>query len=72
MWICVYPHWLMNFNSKNGKKRSFLMKRKDQCHLSQWVEWAYGVQPWKEKRLLCEFVFVLIDERNLILKNGGK
>ena len=27
---------------------------------------------WKERRLLCESMFILIDERTLILKNGGK
>ena len=26
-WIHVYPNWKTNFNSKNGKKRSFVMKQ---------------------------------------------
>ena len=28
MWICVYPNWKMNFNSKNGGKRSFSYETK--------------------------------------------
>ena len=31
---------------------------------------AYGAQTSKEKRLLCESVFVLIDTQTLILKIG--
>ena len=46
----------------------FFMKPKHQCHLSQ----AYGTQTWKERRLLCEFVFVIIHTQTLILKNGWK
>ena len=23
LWICVYPNWKMNFNSKNARKKSF-------------------------------------------------
>ena len=48
------------------------MKPKHQCHSSQWVEWVYGAQSWKEKRLLCEYVFVPFDKRTLNLKNSGK
>ena len=36
MWIHVYPNWKMNFNSKNGNKRSFSYETKHQYHLSQW------------------------------------
>ena len=50
----------------------YAMKPKYQCHFSQWEEWVYGAQSWKEKRLLCEFVFVLIGKWTLILKNGTK
>ena len=49
----------------------FVMKSKHECHLSQWGEWVYGAQSWKEIRLLCESVFIPIDKRNLNLKNGG-
>ena len=53
-------------------RKDFPIKPKHQCQLSQRVEWVYGAQSWKEGRLLCDFVFVLIDRRTLILKNGGK
>ena len=54
------------------KREAFLMKPKHQCQLSQWVEWVYRAQSWKERRLLCESIFVLVDKWTLILKNGGK
>ena len=57
---------------KNGGKRSFSMNPKRQCHSSQWRDWVYGAQSWKEKRLLCEFVFVPNEKQTLILKNGGE
>ena len=50
----------------------FLMKPKHQFHLLQWVEWVYVTQSWKERRLLCVSVFVLIDKQTLIQKNGEK
>ena len=54
------------------ESKDFLMKPKYQCHLSQWVERVYGAHSWKERRLLCEFMFVLIKKWTLILKNGGE
>ena len=54
------------------EKEAFLMEPKHQCHLSQWGEWVYVAQSWKEKRLLCESVFVPIDKWTLALKNDGK
>ena len=54
------------------ERETSFMKPKHQCHLSQWVELAYVAQTWKERRLLCESEFVLIDTRTLILKNGWK
>ena len=33
---------------KNGGNKTFPMKQKRKCHLSQWGECAYGAQPWKE------------------------
>ena len=39
----------------------FLMKRKPQHHLSEWGECVFGAQLQKDKRLLCESVFVQID-----------
>ena len=46
---------------KNGGKSSFSYKTKVSIHLSQWVEWIYGAQSLKEKRLLCQFVFIPIE-----------
>ena len=58
----------MNFNSKYGSKRIFSCESKASIHLSQWGEWICGAQPLKEKRLLCESVFILIERRTLIQK----
>ena len=44
------------------------MKPMLQYHLSQLGECVYGTQTWKEKRLLCESMFVQIDERTLNLE----
>ena len=68
MWIHVYPNWKTNLNSKNGRKTSFLMKSKHQNHLSQRGEYEYGAQTWKERRLLCESMFIPIERRTWILK----
>ena len=57
---------------KMVKREVFLMRPKHQCHLSQLGEWVYDSQSWKERRLLCESVFIQIDKRTLILKNYGK
>ena len=48
--------------------KAFLTKPKHQCHSSQWGEWVCGAQSWKERRLLCESVFVPIGKQTLILK----
>ena len=53
---------------KVGEKDVFLMKPKHQHHLSQWGECVHGAHSWKEGRLLCESVFIQINERRLILK----
>ena len=42
------------------EREAFLMKPKHEYHLSQWGNSAYGAQPLKEKRLLCESIFILI------------
>ena len=57
----------MNFDSKNGGKWSFSHETKASIPLSQWGEWIFGAQPFKV-RLLCESVFVQIDDWKLILK----
>ena len=54
------------------EREAFLLKPKHQLHLSQWREWVYGAQLWKERRLLCEFMFVLNGKWTLTLKNNGK
>ena len=46
----------------------FPMKPKLQYHLSQWGECVYGALSWKERRLLCEFVFIPIERRTSNLK----
>ena len=49
-------------------RKVFFMKPKHQYHLSQWGEWVYGAQSWKQSRLLWESMFVPIDRWTLILK----
>ena len=44
------------------------MKPKHQNHLSQYVESNYGAQWWKEKRLLCESMYIPIERQTWILK----
>ena len=34
---------------KMMEREAILMKPKHQSHLSQWGEWVYGAQSWKEK-----------------------
>ena len=58
----------MNFNSKNGRKKSFSYETKVSIHLSQRGEWICGGQPLKEKRLLCKSMFLPIERWTLILK----
>ena len=53
---------------KSGGKWSFSYGTKALIHLSQWGEWIRGAQSIKEKRLLCEFIFILIEKRTSILK----
>ena len=50
------------------EREVFLMKPKQQYHLSQWRECVYGAQWWRERRLFCESVFVQIEWCTLILK----
>ena len=54
------------------EREVFLMKPSHQYHLSQRGEWICGAKSLKEKRLLCEFVFIPTDRQTLIPKNGGK
>ena len=50
------------------EREACFMKPKYQCRLSQRGEWVYGAQSRKERRLLCESMFVPIDKWNLTLK----
>ena len=54
MWIYVYPNWKMNFNSKNGNKRSFSYETKASisfipmrrtCLWCPIMKWDYYVNP---------------------------
>ena len=67
MWIHVYPNRKMNFDSKKGRKGSFSYETKASISLSQWEECVYGTQWWKERRLLCESIFIPIGRQTLIL-----
>ena len=53
---------------KMAERQVFLMKPKHQNHLSQWGEYDYGAQSWKERRLLCESMFIPIERRTSIQK----
>ena len=53
-------------------REAFLMKPKHRCHLSQWWEWVYDLQSWKERRLLCLSMFIQIYKCTLVVKNGGR
>ena len=46
----------------------FLMKPKHQNQLSQRGERDNGAQSWKERRLLCESMFIPIERRTSVLK----
>ena len=58
----------MNFDSKNGRKRSFSYETKHKYHLYQREECVYGAQSWKDTRLLCESIFIPIERETSILK----
>ena len=61
MFIQIDRH---NLILKNGGKWTFFYETKASIHLSQWGEWVYGAQSWKQGR----FVFIRIDRQTLILK----
>ena len=50
------------------KEEAFFMKPKVQYHFFLGGEWICGAQSLEERTLLCEFVFILIKRRTLILK----
>ena len=49
-------------------REAFVMKPMHQCHLSQWGEWVYDSQSWKDRRLLRESMINKIDKQTLIIK----
>ena len=72
IWIHASPIEKWTLILKVVEREGFLMNPKHQCHLSEWIERVYGAELWKEMRLLCDSVFVLIDWWTLILKKMGK
>ena len=58
----------MNFKSTNGTNRSFSYETKVSIQLSQRVEKICAAQSLKERRVLCESVFIPIDKQTIILK----
>ena len=69
----VYPidRWTLIL-TKMVERKAFLIKPKHHCHLFQWEECVYSAKSWKERGLLLVSIFVPIDERTLISKNGEK
>ena len=57
---------------KNGGKRSFSYKAEALIHLSRSGERICGTQSLKERKLLCESVFILIERWTLTLKMGQR
>ena len=53
---------------KNGGKWNFSYKTKESIHLSQKEEWICGTRSLKERRLLCESMFIPIERWTSILK----
>ena len=66
------PIKILTLILKLVEKEVFPMKPKHQYCLSQWVECVYAAKSLKERRLLCESMFIAIDRRTLIPKNEGK
>ena len=57
---------------KKGKRKVFLARPKHQYHLSHGGECVYDAQSWKERRLLCESMFIPIERWTSILKIAEK
>ena len=72
MWIRVYPYWEMNFNSKNGRKKSFRYETKASISLIPIRRMCLWYPIVEQRRLIHEFVPIPIDRWTLIPKNGGK
>ena len=64
----VFPTERWTLILKLGETEVFLMRRKHKYHLSQLGECVYSAKSWKEKRLLCESIFIPNEKWTLILK----
>ena len=53
------------------EREVFLLKPRHQYHLSKRGDSICGTQSLIERRLLHEFMFILIDRQTLTPKNGG-
>ena len=67
-----FPNNKLNLTLKNDGKRSFSYETKASMSIIPMSRMSYWYQSWKERRLLCESEFVLIEKRSLIPKNRGK
>ena len=68
MWIHVYPNRKTYINSKIANKRSFSFETKASISLIPTRRMCLRFQAWKERRLLCESMFIAIERRTSILK----
>ena len=68
MWVHVFPNWKTNFNSKNGKKRSFCCETKPSISFIPMRRMRLCCPIRKERRLLCESKFIPIESRTSILQ----
>ena len=68
MWIHVYRNWKTNFNSKIGNKRNFSFETKASISLIPTRRMCLWFQSWRERRLLCESMFIPIERHTSILK----
>ena len=68
MWMHVYPNWKMSFNSKNGRKTRFSYETKASKSLIAIGKCVDSDQSRKERRLLCESMFITIEKRTSTLE----
>ena len=68
MWIHVYRNRKTNFNSKIGNQRSFSYETKASISLIPSRRMRLWFPSWRERRLLCESMFIPTERRTSILK----
>ena len=68
MRIHVYPNWKTSFDSKNGIKGRFSYETKASKSFVPTRRMCLWCQSWKERIILCESMFSLIEWRTLSLK----